>query len=254
VVKRHGDEEPNMNDPSRPEGSRWSIEWSPQRLARLNREFENADLEDLARWGLDTFGDGICLATSFGPQSIVLMHQISRLRPSTTVFYLDTDLLFPETYDLRDELSLRLDMTFTRVSPDLTVEEQAELHGPRLWSREPDRCCYLRKVAPLRRFLRGKQAWITGVRNGHSTGRSLTEPIEWDPVNGLVKLNPLVRWSGDQVWSYLRAHDLPSNPLHVEGYASIGCRPCTRQVRPGDDPRSGRWSGFEKTECGIHYR
>ena len=126
----------------------------------------------MLRWGLEYFGHGLCLATSFGPQSIVLMHVISRLQPSTTVFYLDTDLLFPETYRLRDELTERLDLRFTRVTSELTVEEQAARHGGSLWSRDPDLCCRLRKVLPLRRFLADKRAWITGVRAEHTPARA----------------------------------------------------------------------------------
>ncbi len=228
-------------------------EWTPHRLARIAESLEGAPLEQVLRWGLDTFGSAICLATSFGPQSIVLLHQISRLRPATTVFYLDTDLLFPETYALKDELARRFGLQFTRVTPELSVEQQSDLHGPKLWAREPDRCCHLRKVAPLRRFLADKKAWITGIRNGHSHSRAQLPIIEWDQNNQVVKLNPMIRWKSQEVWDYLRTHDLPSNPLHQLGFPSIGCQPCTRAVRPGEDPRAGRWPGFDKTECGIHH-
>jgi phosphoadenosine phosphosulfate reductase len=241
-----------MEGPSQSQPPDASPTWSPARLERIAGELETRPLDDVLRWGLETFGPGICLATSFGPQSIVLMHAIARLRPTTTVFYLDTELLFPETYALRDELGRRLGLRFTRVRPALTVEAQAAAHGPRLWSHQPDRCCELRKVAPLRRFLADKQAWITGIRNGHSQTRARTPLVEWDAGNGVVKLNPLVRWSSDRVWRYIRDHDLPFNPLHERGFPSIGCQPCTRAVRPGEDPRAGRWPGFDKTECGIH--
>lgn len=221
-------------------------------LGRLAERFEGASLSAVLRWGLRRFAPQICLATSFGPQSIVLMHAISRIEPETTVFYLDTELLFPETYALRDELSRKLGLSFTRVTPELSVEEQDAVFGPKLWSSHPDRCCHLRKVLPLRRFLADKRAWITGVRNGQASARARTPIVEWDASNGLAKLNPIVRWRSEQVWGYLRRHDLPFNPLHLEGYPSIGCQPCTRAVRPDEDPRAGRWSGFEKSECGIH--
>jgi len=226
--------------------------WTPEALARVADALEGRPVASVLGWGFETFGDAICLATSFGPQSIVLMNEIARLRPETTVFYLDTDLLFPETYALRDELAHRLGLSFTQVRPDLTVEEQAAEHGPKLWAREPDLCCYLRKVLPLRRFLSDKRAWITGIRNGHSKTRALKPLVEWDGANGVVKLNPLVRWTSEQVWDYIREQRLPSNALHERGYPSIGCQPCTRPVRPGEDARAGRWAGFEKTECGIH--
>ena len=241
-----------MEGPTQSEVGGQGPSWSPERLARVAGALEPLPLDEVLHWGLETFGSDICLATSFGPQSIVLMHAIARLRPTLTVFYLDTDLLFPETYALRDELGHRLGLRFTRIRPELTVEEQAAVHGPRLWSREPDRCCELRKVLPLRRFLADKRAWITGIRNGHSHSRAHTPLVEWDAGNGVVKLNPLVRWSSDQVWRYVRDHRLPYNSLHERGFPSIGCQPCTRAVLPGEDPRAGRWPGFDKTECGIH--
>jgi len=226
--------------------------WSEEDLDRANQELEGRPLDQILRWAFDRFGSGICLATSFGPQSIVLMHQVARLRPQTTVFYLDTDLLFAETYALRDELAARLGLKFTRLRPLLTVEEQAGRYGPRLWTRNPDHCCHLRKVQPLLRYLASKDAWITGIRNGHTDHRARARIVEWDAANALVKLNPLIRWTRDQVWEYLRAHDLPTNALHEQGYPSIGCQPCTRPVQPGEDERAGRWAGFAKTECGIH--
>jgi phosphoadenosine phosphosulfate reductase len=229
-----------------------TIAWTPQRLAGVADTLDGAPLEEILRWGLENFAPGICLATSFGPQSIVLMHQIARLRPGTTVFYLDTDLLFPETYALRDELARSLGLEFTRVRPRLTVEAQAGAHGPRLWSREPDRCCRLRKVLPLRRFLADKRAWITGIRNGQSRSRSAAALVQWDTANSTVKLNPLIRWTKQEVWDYIRRHGLPYNPLHEQGFPSIGCQPCTRAVQAGEDARAGRWPGFTKTECGIH--
>lgn len=180
------------------------------------------------------------------------MHMVSEIAPETTIFYLDTDLLFPETYALRDELAERLGLRFTRVHSGLSVEAQAEEHGAALWSRNPDLCCQLRKVAPLRLFLATRQAWITAIRRDQTTARAGAGLVEWDRANGLVKLNPLAAWTSGRVWDYVLKHRLPYNPLHDQGYPSIGCWPCTRAVAAGDDPRSGRWAGKEKTECGIH--
>jgi len=235
-----------------PESTPPANAWTQHGVAKVAAALDGSPLDDVLRWGFDAFGAGIVLATSFGPQSIVLMHRIAELRPETTVFYLDTDLLFPETYALRDELATRLGLEFVRVATELSVEEQAAQHGPRLWARDPDACCALRKVLPLRRFLADKQAWITGIRNGHSKTRAKAPLVEWDEANGAVKLNPLIRWSSAEVRRYLEEHELPSNPLHARGFPSIGCQPCTRAIRPGEDPRSGRWPGFGKTECGIH--
>lgn len=226
--------------------------WTPRRLARVARALEDAPLARVLQWAVDNFSPDLCLATSFGPQSIVLMHQASKISPEILFFYLDTGLMFPETYALRDELSRRLGLQFKRVTPEHSVEQQAQQHGPRLWTRDPDQCCGLRKVLPLRRFLAHKRAWITGVRNGQSASRAHAPLIEWDAPNGVVKLNPIVRWTSQQVWDYIRANDLPFNALHEKGFASIGCQPCTRAVLSGESVRAGRWPGFAKTECGIH--
>ncbi len=228
--------------------------WSPERLAHLQETFVGAPPEAVLSWAFGLFAPQICLATSFGPQSIVLMHLISELRPETTLFYLDTELLFLETYTLRAQLEQRLGVRIVRVTPQLSVDDQSRLHGADLWARRPDQCCELRKVLPLRRFLQDQRAWITGVRREVSSARQAARLVEWDHANGVVKLNPLVDWSKERVWDYLRRHDLPTNVLHQRGYPSIGCRPCTRPVRPGEEERAGRWAGFEKTECGIHRR
>jgi phosphoadenosine phosphosulfate reductase len=227
--------------------------WTPERLERIDARLRHASPDAVLRWGIESFGQDLCLATSFGPQSIVLMHQVSVLCPQMTVFYLDTELLFPETYSLRDRLADLLGLQFTRLTAELSVEDQASRHGPRLWSRDPDLCCHLRKVLPLRRFLSTKKAWITGIRSGHTAHRANGHIVHWDAPNAVVKLNPLLNWTHEQVWGYLRTHGLPYNRLHDEGFPSIGCQPCTRAVAPGDDPRSGRWPGFEKSECGIHF-
>jgi len=226
--------------------------WTAPRLRRISECFRGSSPEVVLAWGLEYFGPRICLATSFGPQSTVLMHLVSRLRPETTIFYLDTGLLFDETYDLRDELEQRLKLRFVRVATDLSVAEQTRQHGAKLWARQPDVCCHLRKMLPLRKFLADKSAWVTGIRRRHTPNRGTANLAEWDAGNGLVKLNPLIHWSDDKVWTYLDRHDLPTNPLHDQGYPSIGCRPCTVAVGKGADPRSGRWSGLDKTECGIH--
>ncbi len=226
----------------------WAVRW----LGTVNHRFAGAPAEELLLWSLESFAPNVCLATSFGPQSIVLMHMLSRLRPKAPIFYLDTDLLFDETYALQSELSTRLGLEFVRVAPSLTVEQQSTQYGHELWSNDPDRCCHLRKVLPLRKYLASKEAWITGIRRCGSRYRRQSALVEWDTQNGLVKLNPLLDWSDEQVWVYLKRHDLPTNPLHEQGYPSIGCRPCTRPVRPGEDPRAGRWPGTGKTECGIH--
>ncbi|MFQ5578739.1 MAG: phosphoadenylyl-sulfate reductase, partial [Anaerolineae bacterium] len=167
-------------------------------------------------------------------------------------FFIETGLLFQETYALRRQLQARLGLTIEAVYPELDLAQQAAQHSPHLWQCDPDLCCFLRKVAPLRRYLADKRAWVTGIRRDQTPARASAQVIEWDEANGLVKINPLAAWSSAQVWEHIRQHDLPVNPLHRQGYPSIGCWPCTRAVRPGDDPRAGRWAGFAKTECGLH--
>ena len=234
--------------------------WTPEALRAIGAGLEGRLPEDVLLWGLDNFPgeegpdgkQGIALATGFGPEGVVLMHMLSHLAPGTTVFYTDTDLLFEETYALRDQLTARLGIQFTRLHSGLSLEAQADQHGPALWSRDPDLCCQLRKVAPLRQFLRTRQAWISAIRRDQTANRASAGLVEWDRSNGLVKLNPLAAWTTGQVWSYVLKYDLPYNPLHDQGYPSIGCWPCTKAVAAGADPRSGRWEGLAKTECGIH--
>jgi phosphoadenosine phosphosulfate reductase len=238
--------------------------WTPEALREVSDGLEGQSPEAVLRWGIEHFHNqplepgqdetrrGLALATGFGPEGVVLMHMASRLAPDLTIFYTDTDLLFQETYELRDALAARLGVSFTRVHSGLSLEAQAEQYGPQLWARDPDQCCALRKVAPLRRFLRTRQAWISAIRRDQTANRAAAGLVEWDRANGLVKLNPLAAWKAGQVWSYVLDHKLPYNPLHDQGYPSIGCWPCTRAVAAGADPRSGRWAGKNKTECGIH--
>ena len=240
--------------------------WTPEALRAVSAELEGGTPEEVLLWGLDHLdarrepgaapaeGEraGLAMATGFGPEGVVLMHMLSRLAPDSTVFYTDTDLLFDETYALRDQLAERLGIQFTRIHGGLSLDEQAAQHGPALWSRDPDLCCQLRKVAPLRQYLRTKQAWISAIRRDQTANRASAGLVEWDRANGLVKLNPLAAWTSGQVWSYVLKHDLPYNPLHDQGFPSIGCWPCTKAVAAGDDPRAGRWAGQAKTECGIH--
>ncbi|MBK8905911.1 MAG: phosphoadenylyl-sulfate reductase [Anaerolineaceae bacterium] len=226
--------------------------WFPANLAPLNRRFENLPASDVLRWGLTTFADDIVLSTAFGPSGVVLMHMVSQIRPKTAVFYLQTNLFFPETLALRDELSERLGLQFTEVHSGLSLNEQAHQFGAALWQRNPDLCCRLRKVEPLRRYLADKKAWITGIRRDQSPTRRQTQIISWDNANHLVKLCPLADWTQEQVWEYIHQHNLPTNILHEEGYPSIGCMPCTRPVASGEPERAGRWAGTEKLECGIH--
>lgn len=230
-----------------------SVEMGPREIGLAAWELAERPPQDVLRWALETFGpDEIALACSFGAEDVVLVDMASRIRPGVRVFYLDTDLLFPETYETRDRVAARYDVRMEQVRPVLSLAAQAERYGEALWARNPDECCRLRKVEPLRGALAGLRAWVTGIRREQSPTRAGALEVEWDQGFGVVKVNPLVRWTWDEVWGYIRAHDVPYNPLHDRSYPSIGCVPCTRPVRPGEDFRAGRWSGFAKMECGLH--
>lgn len=229
--------------------------FSVTELAALNARFESAGPETLLRWVDDSFGPDVALSCSFGGASgLVLVEMAVRLGLRAEIFYADTDLLFPETYALVELVARRFGIAPVGYRSRLSLTEQAARHGDALWQRDPDRCCSLRKVEPTERALSGKRAWINGIRRDQGATRHATPLVEWDPAFGLVKVNPLATWTEDDVWSYLRARDIPYNPLLDHGYRSIGCWPCTRAVGPGEDPRAGRWSGFAKTECGLHLR
>lgn len=213
--------------------------------------FENESPEALIQYGVETFPN-ITLACSFGAEDVVLVDMLQKIKPGTDVFYLDTDLHFKETYETRDRLEEKYGMNFVQVKPELTLEEQAEQFGDALWSREPNECCNIRKVKPLTKILGQYDAWFTGIRRDQAPTRANARKVEYDVKFGLVKFNPLASWTWDDVWAYIRKNDVIYNPLHDNYYPSIGCEKCTRQVLPGEDPRAGRWSGTDKTECGLH--
>lgn len=215
---------------------------------------ESWDPEQLLRWAFAEFHPEMAIASGFGAEGIVLIDIAARIRPDLRVFTLDTDFLFPETYELMDRVEERYRIKVERVRPALTPEEQERRHGPALWMRAPDQCCSLRKVEPLRGKLAELRAWVTAIRRDQTASRAQARKLEWDTKFGLVKINPLADWSSKQVWDYIYENSLPYNPLHDRNYPSIGCTHCTRPVHAGEDARAGRWSGFEKTECGLHER
>jgi phosphoadenosine phosphosulfate reductase len=220
-------------------------------VEHLADEFETRSSQDLLAWAVDRFEGRIMLTCSWQMQSSVLIDMLHQLGANIRVVELDTGLLFPETYETRERLVAKYDLDLERIDPRETVEEQAESEGPDLWRRDPDRCCALRKVEPLERSLVGMDAWITGIRRAQSVTRRDAKVLELDP-RGVVKVQPLAGWTDEDVKGYLFAHDVPYNPLHDRGFPSIGCTPCARAIRPGEDSRAGRWADAEKTECGLH--
>ncbi len=226
--------------------------WTEDELNRLNREFETCPVATLLDWATTQFGPQIVLTCSFGgPSGMVLLDMVARLERGTPVLFLDSDLLFPETYALAEAAAQRYGITIERRRPALSLKDQERLEGPRLYEREPDRCCGIRKVAPLAEALQPYQAWISGIRRDQSKTRAETRLLEWNTRHNLLKINPLAFWSEQAVWEYIHAHEVPYNPLLDRGYPSLGCMPCTRPAN-GKDPRAGRWAGHAKTECGIH--
>jgi phosphoadenosine phosphosulfate reductase len=222
-------------------------------IEALNQRFSQATPGEILAWASEEFSPDLSLACSFGgPSGMVLVDMVARLGIDLEVFYLDTELLFPETYALRDEVARRYCINPVGYRSRLSVEEQAREQGAELWRIDPDRCCYLRKVAPNEQALKGKRAWITGIRRDQSQTRAVIDAVQWDETFGLIKLCPLAGWSEEQVWEYVRRHDVPVSALHAKGYPSVGCMPCTRPVLPGEALRAGRWSGSAKTECGLH--
>ncbi|MHA0857713.1 phosphoadenylyl-sulfate reductase [Paenibacillus sp. CMAA1364] len=214
-------------------------------------EFEHATPEEVISWAIETFPN-ITFACSFGAEDVVLVDMVQKISPSTDVFYLDTDFHFKETYQIRDIMIEKYGMKFVRVSPKITPEEQALEYGDTLWSTDPNTCCNIRKVEPLTRILTSYDAWITGIRRDQAPTRANSKKVEYDTKFGLVKFNPIASWSSEDVWDYIRKHNVTYNPLHDQNYPSIGCEYCTRQVMPGEDARAGRWAGNDKTECGLH--
>jgi phosphoadenosine phosphosulfate reductase len=217
-------------------------------------EAERWTAEEVLCWGFGRFSPDIAIASAFGAEGMVLIDLASRLHSNFRVFTLDTGFFFPETYDLIGRVERRYRIQVERCRPELTPEEQEGVHGPALWAHDPDRCCALRKVEPLRNKLQHLTAWVSAIRREQTSARSGSFKIEWDTKFELVKLNPLADWTTDDVWTYIRDQGVPYNPLHDRNYPSIGCTHCTRAVRPGEDPRAGRWAGLQKTECGLHTR
>jgi phosphoadenosine phosphosulfate reductase len=215
--------------------------------ATVAPDLEHLDAPGVLAFMVDRFHPRLAVACSFQKEASVVLDLLLKIAPDAHVFTLDTHVLFPETYATWREVEKRYGITI-EVHQGPSLARQASLHGDRLWEREPDACCDLRKVQPLEQALAGVDAWISGVRREQGAARAKTPKLAWDARHERWKANPLADWSESDVWRYITEHDLPYNPLHDQGYASIGCTHCTR---PGAG-REGRWAGTGKTECGLH--
>lgn len=219
--------------------------------AAVAAELENRSAIEVLEWTFEQFGEQVYFACSFQKTSSVMVHLATSINPDARFFYLDTDLLFEETYRTRDRLADHFGIEFDRWH-GISLEEQAEKHGDRLWKRDPDACCALRKVEPMGRALSTVECWVSGIRRGDAATRANAPKLLWDARFNLWKVNPLANWTEREVWAHIYRHDVPYNPLHDQGYPSIGCVPCTQPVLSGRSSRDGRWSGSGKTECGIN--
>ena len=231
--------------------------FSADEVHSLADQFESASPEEILNWAWRQFGDRAAIGTSFQGAGLVAIHHAVRAAIPLQIFSIDTGLLFAETHELKQRLESFFGVFIESLVPELSLGQQTIEYGQALWERQPDLCCTLRKVLPLQKKLGNLDAWITGVRRDQSSVRALTQVIELYEFDKLrekyiLKVNPMANWSRDQIWDYIRAHKIPYNPLADRGFRSIGCQPCTRAIGEGDDERAGRWTGFDKSECGIH--
>jgi phosphoadenosine phosphosulfate reductase len=231
-------------------GIRYTVDELRELAARAAVQLDRAPAEKIIEWAVETFGERFCVTSSF--QDAVLTHVASRVVPGIEVVFLDTGLHFAETLRVRETVRTTIPVTVKSVTPRLSLAEQDAEYGPRLYARDPDQCCWLRKVEPLERALEPYDAWAAGLRRDEGPSRANTPVVGFENSRGKVKVAPLAYWTEAEVQAYIAKHDVPVNALFDQGYASVGCWPCTRRTAPGEDPRAGRWPLFDKTECGIH--
>jgi len=231
---------------------------SDEALRALNARLEPAHPSEIVRWALEESGlRGLALASAFQAEGTCVMHMATRIRPDVPVLFLETGFHFAETLAFRRRLTELLDLNVVELTGEHTPRTQREAFGPRLYERDPERCCHINKVEPMLEALRGREAWVTAFRRDSSPTRAaapIVDRYELEPGSWIVKVNPVATWTRRDTWTYLKEHELPHNPLYDLGYASIGCAPCTRLSLPGEHEREGRWAGLSKWECGIQER
>lgn len=225
--------------------------FTAEELAALSLEFETKTPQEIIQWAIETYSPNLAVSSSFQTQSVPLLHMVSRLDPEMLIFFLDTGYHFWETLMFREQLQRELNLRVQNLYVDGMWSNFLRRFGKELYKSDPDLCCYLRKVQPMQKAMKSVSAWISGIRRDQTENRAHAAILELEP-NGLVKINPLLNWSRQEVQSYMKEHNLPSHPLFDRGYRSIGCKPCTRAVLAGESERAGRWAGKDKTECGLH--
>jgi phosphoadenosine phosphosulfate reductase len=221
-------------------------------LAESSQKLETASPHEIIAWAVEHYHPKLTMATAFGPEGCVILHLLAEVETAVHVFNLDTGYQFKETLELRDRIAARYGIEVELKQPELTVAEYEAKHGGPIYKSNPDQCCLDRKVNVLKKAAEGWDAWMTAIRRDQSPDRANAPIVGVDKKFNLVKINPLANWTKQDVWKLITDHDIPYNPLHDQGYPSIGCWPCTRAVMFGEDERAGRWSGFQKTECGLH--
>ncbi|WP_042356131.1 phosphoadenylyl-sulfate reductase [Bacillus rubiinfantis] len=226
--------------------------WNQEKLAFILRE--RSDYLDILKWAFQEYQDDeIVYSCSFGAEGMVLLDLIHKVKKDAKILFLDTGLHFQETYDLIDRIKQRYpSLNITIIKPKLSLSEQANQYGDALWKCNPNLCCQIRKVEPLREALKNAKAWISGLRREQSPTRKYLQYINKDPKFQNIKICPLIHWTSDDIMTYIHLNHLDYNPLHNQGYPSIGCAPCTLPAANANDSRSGRWAGHTKTECGLH--
>jgi phosphoadenosine phosphosulfate reductase len=223
-----------------------------EKLAEHSQRLEGATPQEIVAWAVQEYFPQLTMATAFGPEGCAIIHMLAKVEPRTHVFNLDTGYQFQETLELRERIAKRYGIHVEMKRPEQTVEEYEALNGGPLYKTNPDQCCFDRKIKVLRQAAVGMRAWMSGIRRDQSPDRQRAPIVGWDKKFGLVKISPLANWTKKDVWKLIVDEDIPYNPLHDQGYTSIGCWPCTRAVMFGEDERAGRWSGTAKTECGLH--
>lgn len=221
-------------------------------LEGASQLLEGATPQDILRWAIQHYAPKFTMATAFGPEGMCLIHMLSEIAPHTPLFNLETGYQFAETLELREKVKRRYGIEVEYKYPETTVEQYEISHGGPLYQTNPNQCCADRKLSVLKQSARGFHAWGSAIRRDQSPDRARAAIVGWDKKFHLVKVSPLASWTKKDVWGFIAANDIPYNPLHDQGYPSIGCWPCTRRIMEGEDERAGRWSGFTKTECGLH--
>jgi phosphoadenosine phosphosulfate reductase len=221
-------------------------------LAADSERLESASPQEILRYAVERFAPRFTMATAFGPEGMTLIHMLADIAPSTPIFNLDTGYQFAETLELRETVKRRYGIEIELKRPETTVEEYEAINGGPVYKTDPNRCCFDRKLRVLHDAAKGMHAWASAIRRDQSPDRARAPIVGWDKKFNLVKVSPLANWTKKEVWKLIFDAKIPYNPLHDKGFPSVGCWPCTRAVGIGEDERAGRWSGFEKKECGLH--